>query len=205
MIDAPQPTNRKLRRTALSPEPPGPPGTPVSTTPAEQAPLSRGRERRSGDCPATAATSVGAHIVRPGNPAAAQTPRATTTPTPEQAPLSKGAGRGASRGLGDCPATKCRFIQATARHRETPPACRFFQTAASRKAIPPSRPPAVPPPFDKGGKPSANTAGGGMTLLQGEMPCKYPLPTKTEGKPGRSRAKPRPRPPKQPKKGRNRK
>ena len=75
MIDAPQPTNRKLRRTA-----------------AEQA-----------DCPT--ATSVGAHIVRPGNPAAAQTPRATTTPTPEQAPLSKGAGRGASRGLGDCPAT----------------------------------------------------------------------------------------------------
>ena len=63
MIDAPQPTNRKLRRTA-----------------AEQA-----------DCPT--ATSVGAHIVRPGNPA------------PEQAPLSKGAGRGASRGLGDCPAT----------------------------------------------------------------------------------------------------
>ena len=62
MIDAPQPTNRKLRRTA-----------------AEQA-----------DCPT--ATSVGAHIVRPGNPA------------PEQAPLSKGAGRGASRGLGDCPA-----------------------------------------------------------------------------------------------------
>ena len=62
MIDAPQPTNRKLRRTA-----------------AEQA-----------DCPT--ATSVGAHIVRPGNP------------TPEQAPLSKGAGRGASRGLGDCPA-----------------------------------------------------------------------------------------------------
>ena len=66
MIDAPhptnrtpQPTNRKLRRTALSPEPPGPPGTPVS-------------------------------------PAA--------IPTPEQAPLSKGAGRGASRGLGDCPA-----------------------------------------------------------------------------------------------------
>ena len=75
MIDAPQPTNRKLRRTA-----------------AEQS-----------DCPT--ATSVGAHIVRPGNPAAAQTPRATTTPTPEQAPLSKGAGRGASRGLEDCPAT----------------------------------------------------------------------------------------------------
>ena len=100
MIDAPQPTNRtpqptnrKLRRTALSPEPPGPPGTPVSPAAAEQSPLSRGRERRSGDCPATAATSVGAHIVRPGNPA------------PEQAPLSKGAGRGASRGLGDCPAT----------------------------------------------------------------------------------------------------
>ena len=91
MIDAPQPTNRKLRRTALSPEPPGPPGTPVSTTPAEQA-----------DCPTP--TPVGAHIVRPGTPAAAQTPRATTTPAPEQAPLSKGAGRGASRGLGDCPA-----------------------------------------------------------------------------------------------------
>ena len=43
MIDAPQPTNRKLRRTA-----------------AEQA-----------DCPT--ATSVGAHIVRPGNPATAAT------------------------------------------------------------------------------------------------------------------------------------
>ena len=71
MIDAPQPTNRKLRRTA-----------------AEQA-----------DCPT--ATSVGAHIVRPGNPAAAQTPRATTTPTPEQAPLS----RGRERRSGDCPAT----------------------------------------------------------------------------------------------------
>ena len=92
MIDAPQPTNRKLRRTA-----------------AEQA-----------DCPT--ATSVGAHIVRPGTPAPPQTPagginpaptapgdrpatRATANPTPEQAPLSKGAGRGASRGLGDCPAT----------------------------------------------------------------------------------------------------
>ena len=80
MIDAPQPTNRnpqptnrKLRRTALSPEPPGPPGTPVSAAATEQAPLSRGRERRSGDCPATAATSVGAHIVRPGNPATAAT------------------------------------------------------------------------------------------------------------------------------------
>ena len=99
MIDAPQPTNRtpqptnrKLRRTA-----------------AEQA-----------DYPA--ATPVGAHIVRPGNPVATQTPagginpaptapgdrpatRATANPAPEQAPLSKGAGRGASRGLGDCPAT----------------------------------------------------------------------------------------------------
>ena len=30
--------------------------------------------------------------------------------------------------------------------------CRFFQTAARRKAIPPSRPAAVPPPFNKGGK-----------------------------------------------------
>ena len=71
MIDAPQPTNRKLRRTA-----------------AEQA-----------DCPT--ATSVGAHIVRPGNPAAAQTPQATATPAPEQAPLS----RGRERRSGDCPAT----------------------------------------------------------------------------------------------------
>ena len=78
MIDAPQPTNRKLRRTA-----------------AEQA-----------DCPTT--TSVGAHIVRPGNPAAAQTPRATTTPTPEQAPLS----RGRERRSGDCPATAATSVGA---------------------------------------------------------------------------------------------
>ena len=92
MIDAPQPTNRnpqptnrKLRRTALSPEPPGPPGTPVSTATSVGADSISAR-------PAATATPVGAHIVRPGNP------------TPEQAPLSKGAGRGAGRGLGDCPA-----------------------------------------------------------------------------------------------------
>ncbi len=93
MIDAPQPTNRnpqptnrKLRRTALSPEPPGPPGTPVSTAPAEQAPLSRGRERRSGDCPATAATPVGADSIS-ARPAAPQSPREGHDP-PLQTPAT---------------------------------------------------------------------------------------------------------------------
>ena len=121
MIDAPQPTNRKLRRTALSPEPPGPPGTPVSPT-TEQAPLSkgagRGASRGLGDCPATAttpeqanyptATPVGAHIVRPGNPAAAQTPAGGINPAPTapgDRPATRATAapskRGKRRGKGD--------------------------------------------------------------------------------------------------------
>ena len=91
MIDAPQPTQPQTPPHSPLTGPPRPPGTPVSTTPAEQAPLSRGRERRSGDCPATAATSVGAHIVRRAtllrqNPAGNPQPH----PTPEQAPCQRG-------------------------------------------------------------------------------------------------------------------
>ena len=121
MIDAPQPTNRKLRRTALSPEPPGPPGTPVSPT-TEQAPLSkgagRGASRGLGDCPATASTPkqadcptttpVGAHIVRPGTPAAPQTPAGGINPAPTapgDRPATRATAapskRGKRRGKGD--------------------------------------------------------------------------------------------------------
>ena len=43
------------------------------------------------------------------------------------------------------------FLEVAFQDRRTPPPHRFFQTAVGRKAIPPSRPAAVPPPFDKGG------------------------------------------------------
>ena len=117
MIDAPQPTNRnpqptnrKLRRTALSPEPPGPPGTPVRTAAAttpEQAPLSRGRERRSGDCPATAATPAApAGGQRPGdNPsdlaALGHLPLTREAGAPAATKRAKRGKRGKRRGNGD--------------------------------------------------------------------------------------------------------
>ena len=59
-------------------------------------------------------------LTREANPG--ETPAANRKPRAaahlQQAPLSKGAGRGASRGLGDCPAIRCRFIQATVNHRQ---------------------------------------------------------------------------------------
>ena len=78
----------------------------------------------------------GAHCA-PGKPAVGQTPAGGINP----APTNK---FGASR----------KPERRNARCKAIPPSRRIFQTAARRRAIPP----AVPPPFDKGGKTAANPA-----------------------------------------------
>ena len=56
--------------------------------------------------------------------------------------------------IGGLPRRKMPLHSSDSQPQETPPVRRFFKTAARRRAIPP----AVPPPFDKGGKTAAKPA-----------------------------------------------
>ena len=99
-------------------------------------------------------TAFGHKTIPPSRPAAVPPPfdkGGKEVAATEQAPLSKGAGCGPSPQTGGLPKKQQPFLEVAFHDREISPSRRFFKTASGRKTIPPSRPAAVPPPFDKGG------------------------------------------------------
>ena len=137
-------------------------------------PCQRGRKRRSGDCverssrswkwhfkieePLRHAASFKRHLaarqsLRHGlRPCHLPLTREAKRLRPPIGPLVKGGWLRRKPQTGGLCRKKQPFPEVAFQDRRTPPPHRFFQTAVGRKAIPPSRPAAVPPPFNKGGK-----------------------------------------------------
>ena len=137
-------------------------------------PCERGRKRRSGDCLKSSSRSRKWHFkiekflrhaasfkrqltarqsLRHGlRPCHLPLTREAKRLRPPIGPLVKGGWLRRKPQTGGLPKNCLPFPGAAVQGRVILPPHRFFQTAVGRKAIPPSRPAAVPPPFNKGGK-----------------------------------------------------